>query len=353
MSYNKLGFTSGQTLKAEHLNYIEDGIANAGGADGIIDVVELPTENINKNAIYRLLTGAFVIDGDAVEKFRCHCVDTLPEIGKPVTMDMESVTAYYSVVDKDAYGYLPEMLGAQAGIPEGWYTLATLAPVFDLQWGGIVWDAAESTYWDDDKIFLCLAKELFVFNTTWTNIKQTFPAVDIVWDGNTDGLETLTLKFNGASEFTLYKVSNLIPTIGQYFDKNSEFVVSMGQSEAILKPAETSTAGGGFGRIHDSGVHGSIIFEYGVAPVLVVTDFEKMSTLSAYVSGGCSNGVYFFKNSIEEEEWYVPHLYVPSHPIGIERPTFADAMYLESNNGTKFKIVVDDNGTISATEATN
>ena len=31
MSYNKLGFTSGQTLKAEHLNYMEDGIANAGG----------------------------------------------------------------------------------------------------------------------------------------------------------------------------------------------------------------------------------------------------------------------------------------------------------------------------------
>lgn len=30
MSYNKLGFTSGQTLKAEHLNHMEEGIANAG-----------------------------------------------------------------------------------------------------------------------------------------------------------------------------------------------------------------------------------------------------------------------------------------------------------------------------------
>lgn len=29
MSYNKLGFTSGQTLKAEHLNHMEDGIAKA------------------------------------------------------------------------------------------------------------------------------------------------------------------------------------------------------------------------------------------------------------------------------------------------------------------------------------
>jgi hypothetical protein len=37
MSYNKLGFTSGQTLKAEHLNHMEDGIANAGkGSDNIL-----------------------------------------------------------------------------------------------------------------------------------------------------------------------------------------------------------------------------------------------------------------------------------------------------------------------------
>ena len=33
MSYNKLGFTSGQTLKAEHLNHMEDGIANVSWND--------------------------------------------------------------------------------------------------------------------------------------------------------------------------------------------------------------------------------------------------------------------------------------------------------------------------------
>ena len=31
MSYEKLGFEKGQVLKAEHLNHMEDGIANAGG----------------------------------------------------------------------------------------------------------------------------------------------------------------------------------------------------------------------------------------------------------------------------------------------------------------------------------
>lgn len=32
MSYEKLGFVKGQKLKADHLNHMEDGIANAGGA---------------------------------------------------------------------------------------------------------------------------------------------------------------------------------------------------------------------------------------------------------------------------------------------------------------------------------
>ena len=34
MSYNKIGFTKGQILKAEHLNHMEEGIANAGGSGG-------------------------------------------------------------------------------------------------------------------------------------------------------------------------------------------------------------------------------------------------------------------------------------------------------------------------------
>jgi hypothetical protein len=33
MSYNKLGFTKGQTLKAEHLNHMEEGIANVSWND--------------------------------------------------------------------------------------------------------------------------------------------------------------------------------------------------------------------------------------------------------------------------------------------------------------------------------
>jgi hypothetical protein len=41
MSYVKQGFTSGQTLKAEHLNYIEDGIEAASSSGGGSKVIIL------------------------------------------------------------------------------------------------------------------------------------------------------------------------------------------------------------------------------------------------------------------------------------------------------------------------
>lgn len=42
MSYEKLGFVSGQTLKAEHLNHMEDGIANSGGVTSWNDLSDRP-----------------------------------------------------------------------------------------------------------------------------------------------------------------------------------------------------------------------------------------------------------------------------------------------------------------------
>lgn len=48
MSYNKLGFTSGQTLKAEHLNHMEEGIANAGGIKSWNDLEDKPFEEVPK-----------------------------------------------------------------------------------------------------------------------------------------------------------------------------------------------------------------------------------------------------------------------------------------------------------------
>jgi hypothetical protein len=57
MSYEKLGFTSGQTLKAEHLNYMEDGIANAGGASSpkLLGEVVFTNQNCTASSDYTIL----------------------------------------------------------------------------------------------------------------------------------------------------------------------------------------------------------------------------------------------------------------------------------------------------------
>lgn len=38
MAYEKIGFSDGQVLKAEDLNHIEEGIANAGGGTRLLDL---------------------------------------------------------------------------------------------------------------------------------------------------------------------------------------------------------------------------------------------------------------------------------------------------------------------------
>lgn len=59
MSYNKLGFTSGQTLKAEHLNHMEDGIANAyaGGTSNtrLLGEVVLTSQNCTASEDFTIL----------------------------------------------------------------------------------------------------------------------------------------------------------------------------------------------------------------------------------------------------------------------------------------------------------
>ena len=69
MSYNKLGFTSGQILKAEHLNHMEEGIANAAPMSYIIKLTEdnfaymnyTNTYIDNYDEIYDVLTSGGIV----------------------------------------------------------------------------------------------------------------------------------------------------------------------------------------------------------------------------------------------------------------------------------------------------
>lgn len=62
MSYEKLGFEKGQVLKAEHLNHIEDGIANI---DNKVIILETTNRYNNGNEYYyngENVDGEFVLD---------------------------------------------------------------------------------------------------------------------------------------------------------------------------------------------------------------------------------------------------------------------------------------------------
>ena len=52
MSYNKIGFVKGQTLKAEHLNHMEEGIASATPVTRVIKITEDNYGYVNYNECY-------------------------------------------------------------------------------------------------------------------------------------------------------------------------------------------------------------------------------------------------------------------------------------------------------------
>ena len=116
----------------------------SGISEAIIDVTELPTENINEDVFYRLLTGTFVYNQFTQNGWACHCVDTLPEVGEVAVsgdlsdMDNWVVTAYYNVADNSVYAYVDDMIGGLFGVPAGWYPFGMLCQAVGFQFSGVI-----------------------------------------------------------------------------------------------------------------------------------------------------------------------------------------------------------------------
>lgn len=144
------------------------GPAGEGGA-AIIDVTELPTENIQEDVFYRLLTGTFVYNQYPEIGWKCHCVEILPEVGEVVTTDMKSVTAYYNMSDGDVYGYLNDTLAEGVGAPAGWYSLSMIASAFDVGWSGVITDILDDPL--DGTFRLLLEYENYSYKDDWTSHK--------------------------------------------------------------------------------------------------------------------------------------------------------------------------------------
>ena len=139
-------------------------------AEAIIDVTELPTENINTKNFYRVLTAKWVFHKEVYNSFTCYCVETLPESAEVATTDMVTITTYYNAQDGIVYGYVDDMLGGYFGIPAGWYEAEMLFGAAGLYYGGVITDIEDDL---EDGSFRVLLESVIYTNTDgkWVALK--------------------------------------------------------------------------------------------------------------------------------------------------------------------------------------
>ena len=141
-----------------------------GGA-AIIDVVELPTENIEEDSFYRLLTGSFVVAQRYQNGWTCYCVKSLPEVGEPAAnADLSIVTAYYNVTDGEVYAYVDDALSGVFGVPVGWYPAAMLFEAAGVEFGGVITDIMDCPVYGP--YFLLLEYVIWQHKDGWTSLKK-------------------------------------------------------------------------------------------------------------------------------------------------------------------------------------
>lgn len=252
----------------------------ASGGNAIIDVIELPTENISNNCFYRLLSAYFVYHQVDQREYdlHCYCVDTLPSVGEPVTTNMQDMIAYYSVADNDAYGYITDALGSQAGVPAGWYTLATLAPLFNVAWGGIITDIFDDPC--DSAIRLLLNQDYYIYQNGWTKVSlvgEEMPEFDIQWDGVIGDRFALDVSSLGYPNTYFVKISDDVFTTEQLVG------ATIYTSENYVKEVTADI-------IDTTTYPGTInLDEY----VMIVYSSDDLNTALGLPSGYLTNGTYF------------------------------------------------------------
>ena len=328
------------------------GSGGSGGSGGFIDVLELPTKNIDKNATYRLLTATFIMSGEAVANAKCYCVNGLPEAGEPCTnASASTILAYYNTADGECYGYVDSMLSLALSVPVGWYDAYTLCSALGYDYGGVVWSA---TTLGRDAICLLLAKNNYVFDGVWTNIhsKKIVPSVDVSWDGETGGRDTLTFTVDDASAFlvggthTLYKVSEVTPSEYQYYANLGQ--IKLASIDGYTDVLPTYDGNSVVRPVSNQLLYASVMRNaYSSVPAVCVVLSPGTHTVGDCTVDAPSAGLYFWKS----ETAHVTNLSLPHEVITGVTPVFEDAIYLYNSKRTKrFKLTVDDNGTISATE---
>ena len=154
---------------------ITNAIANIPPS-GIIDVVELPTEDIKEDVFYRVPTGKVVTNKYVATNVIIHCVNTLPEIGEPAAsgdlsnLNNATMTGYYNITDNACMGYVSDELSGSFNVPTGWYPTETLMSVVGMSWNGVITNIDDDPC--DDTFRLLLEYVIYSYKNTWISHKR-------------------------------------------------------------------------------------------------------------------------------------------------------------------------------------
>ena len=158
----------------EAINNEIDNLSASGGTGGgspaIIDVVELPTENIDEDSFYRLVTGEFIINQeDSGGVFTCLCVNELPEIGGAFyNLTNDTALAYYNITDGSVSGYVTEDLSSVFELTVGWHTVDELLSFMSATYSGIIYNISDDP--SDGAMRLFLEYKLYSYKGKWTEV---------------------------------------------------------------------------------------------------------------------------------------------------------------------------------------
>lgn len=253
----------------------------AGGGSAIIDVTDLPTENINECAFYRLMTGCYIYNQNTHEGFTVYCVKTLPEVGLPATnADITQGNVYYCISDNAGYGYVDTMLAMGMGVPAGWYDGATLLGALGYTYGGVITDINDDPC--DGAWRLLINKDFYIYQDGWCKLPFAYekaPAIDIQWDGDMTGKTALDMSLLGFDGTYFVKVSDDVYTTDQIIGCSYEN--SDGYCNEYIEEYQ----------IDSTAYPGALdINSY----VVVVYDDNALASALGIPAGIYTNGVYFW-----------------------------------------------------------
>jgi hypothetical protein len=312
----------------------KDGVGGGGAA--IIDVIELPTEDIREDVFYRLVNVIPLYNQLKHNHWTCYCVEALPETGEPVTTDMVGVTIYYTIYDAKAYGYINAALSSMAGIPVGWYTLEILGSAFGLTYNGVITsiedDPCDGTY------RLLLDYTTYSYKDTWTSLEAVGRA------GIGAGAEIFNLPSNVASGNASHAEGWKTVASGICSHAEGRDTIASGDyshaegdsttASGICSHAEGDSTTASGDNSHAEGYSTTAGSEY--QHVQGMYNVEDIESKYAHIVG---NGNYSKRSNAHTLDWSGNAWFAGSVEGAV--------LILKSPNGSRFKITVDDNGTLN------